>query len=170
MGVEGAWAEIYRDLAPGILGYLRGRGAAEPEDLLGEVFLQAVRDLGDFDGGEREFRAWMFTIAHHRLLDEARRRDRRPVEPSSDETLVEHAPIGDAEADALERLGRQRVEALIAGLPRDQQSVLLLRILGGLTVSEVARLIGKRPGAVKALQRRALAAVKQTLEKDGDQA
>lgn len=135
--------------------------------MLGEVFLQAVRDIAGFEGDEREFKAWIFTIAHNRLLDEARRRNRRPVEPSSEATLLEHAPIGDAEADALERLGTQRVEAMIQALPGDQRSVLLLRILGRFTVQEVAQVIGKRPGAVKALQRRALAKIKRELEREG---
>jgi RNA polymerase sigma factor (sigma-70 family) len=78
-GAEWAWARIYGDLAPPVLGYLRTRGAADAEDLMGEVFLQVVRDLNTFEGGERDFRAWVFTITHHRLLDDVRRRARRPL-------------------------------------------------------------------------------------------
>ena len=62
-GGEWAWTRIYDDLAPVITGYLRARGAGEPEDLLGEVFLQAVRNLSSFDGDEGNFRSWIFTIA-----------------------------------------------------------------------------------------------------------
>ena len=76
-GAEWAWATLYRELAPSIRGYLRFRGAEEPDDLLGEVLLQLVRDLDAFDGDERAFRAWVFTIAHHRLLDDRRRQVRR---------------------------------------------------------------------------------------------
>ena len=59
-GAEWAWAAIYRDLAPAVVGYLRARRANEPDDLAGEVFLQVVRDLPRFQGGEREFGAWVF--------------------------------------------------------------------------------------------------------------
>ena len=77
LGAEWAWTALYRDLVPSVRGYVRARGAAEPDDVVGEVFLQVVRDLGRFDGGEREFRTWLFTIAHHRLLDARRRAVRR---------------------------------------------------------------------------------------------
>jgi RNA polymerase sigma factor (sigma-70 family) len=166
-GDEAAWTEIYRSLAPGLLGYLRGQGAVEPEDLLGEVMLQLVRDLPRFAGDERQFRAFAFTVAHHRLIDDRRRRGRRPVEPVPDELLVPSGVATDAEREALERLGAERLRALIGRLSPAQRNVLLLRIFGGLTVVEVARAIGKRPGAVKALQRRALAAVARELSKEG---
>ncbi|MGH2695177.1 MAG: RNA polymerase sigma factor [Actinomycetota bacterium] len=71
LGAEWAWGALYDDLAPAVTGYLRARGAPEPDDLTGEVFLQIVRDLRGFSGNEREFRSWVFTITHHRLLDTA---------------------------------------------------------------------------------------------------
>ena len=79
-GNEAAWAEIYRDLSPAVLGYLRGSGAPEPEDILGEVFLEVARDVAKFEGDQRRFKAWVFTIAHHRLIDARRRVGRRPVQ------------------------------------------------------------------------------------------
>lgn len=165
-GADSAWASIYRDLAPAVLGYLRARGADDPEDLVGEVFLQVVRDLHSFEGDEREFRAWVFVIAHHRLLDEGRRRARRPVElrrePQSDEV-----GSGDVEDEALERLATNGVRQILEQLSPYQRDVLLLRVLGDLTVQEVARVLGKRPGAVKALQRRGLQAVKRAVGTEG---
>ena len=159
-GADWAWARLYGDLAPTVVGYLRAHGAAEPEDVAGEAFLQVVRDLPRFTHGpdaERDFRAWVFTIVHRRLLDERRRRGRRPVDPAAPEDLEPRAGAGgDVEQEALDRLGEERVRAAIAALPADQRSVLLLRILGDMTVEEVAVAVGKRPGAVKALQRRAL--------------
>jgi RNA polymerase sigma-70 factor (ECF subfamily) len=159
MGAAWAWTSIYRELAPPVLGYLRGQGSPEAEDLTGEVFLQVVRDLSKFDGDEAAFRAWVFTIAHHRLLDNRRYSSRRPVDPAPDEVLEDRAPQGDTEDEALEKLAATRVRELIGRLSPDQRNVLLLRILGGLTVEEVARVTGKRQGAVKALQRRGLAAL-----------
>jgi RNA polymerase sigma-70 factor (ECF subfamily) len=162
-GSEEAWTAVYRDLAPALLGYLRARGAVEPEDLLGEVFLQVVRDLPGFEGDERGFRAWAFAIAHHRLVDDHRRRGRRPVEPRPDEELLAHAALGDLEREALERVRSEEVRLALARLSPDQQSVLMLRLLGDLTVEEVARVLGKRPGAVKAIQRRGLATLRRAL-------
>jgi RNA polymerase sigma factor (sigma-70 family) len=149
-----------------VLGYLRARGAADPEDLAAEVFLQVVRGLPAFHGDERDFRAWVLTIAHRRLVDDLRRRRRRPVDVASDETIAARGPIGDVEQEALDRLGVERVRWLIGLLSDDQQSVLLLRIVGDFTTGEVARVLGKRAGAVKALQRRALARIRRELERE----
>jgi RNA polymerase sigma-70 factor (ECF subfamily) len=166
-GAEWAWTILYRDLAPAVLGYLRARRAPEAEDLLGEVFLQLVRDLSRFEGDERDFRAWAFTVAHHRLLDDQRRRLRRPVEPAPDAVIERSSALGDVEEEALEQLRTAEVRRMIGALSPEQQSVLLLRILGGLTVAEVARVLGKRPGAIKALQRRGLAAIERELSDEG---
>ena len=166
-GGEWAWARIYDDLAPTVLGYLRARGATEPDDLVGEVFLQVVRDLGTFDGDERSFRAWVFTVAHNRLLDEARTQSRRPVAPVGPETLQEALGTGDVEDDAFARLGAARVRELVGRLSPDQQDALLLRVLADLSVDGIAAVMGKRPGAVKALQRRALANLRKEILREG---
>jgi RNA polymerase sigma-70 factor (ECF subfamily) len=166
-GNEAAWATIYRGLAPTVLGYLRANGAPEPEDTLSEVFLQVARDLTAFEGDERRFRAWVFTIAHHRMIDARRRSARRPAEPVADPPEPETVPIDDAGEQALARIGAERVHRVLEALSPDQRAVLLLRVLGDLTVDEVARVVGKRPGAVKALQRRGLAAARRELAKRG---
>jgi RNA polymerase sigma factor (sigma-70 family) len=163
-GAEWAWARIHADLAPTVVGYLRAHGAAEPEDLAGEAFLQVVRGLPRFAGDERDFRAWVFTIVHRRLQDERRRLGRRPAIAVPPEEVAERAGAGgDVEREALDRIGERRAREAIERLPPDQRSVLLLRILGDLTVEQVARAVGKRPGAVKALQRRAL----RRIEREG---
>lgn len=162
-GSEAAWRQVYLELAPAVLGYLRVRGAPEAEDLTGEVFLQVVRDLSRFSGDERQFRAWVLSVARNRLIDEGRRRRRRPVEPATEELLIAAGPRGNVEQEALEGLEAQDVLRLIAGLSPDQQDVLVLRLVGDLTVEEVAAAIGKRPGAVKALQRRGLQAIEKLI-------
>ena len=165
LGAEWAWREVYEDLAPDVLRYFRARGAHEPEDLLGETFLQIVRSLRSFEGGERDFRAWVFTIARTRLIDQERRRARRPTHPVPPEDLVRLGAVGDAEQDALRSLAEQRVRLVLETLTPDQRDVLLLRILADLTVEQVARVLGKRPGAVKALQARGVEAFRRAMAK-----
>jgi RNA polymerase sigma-70 factor (ECF subfamily) len=164
-GAEWAWTELYDDLSPLVLGYLRGRGAAEPEDLTGEVFLHMVRDVQSFEGDERAFRSWTLSIAHHRLLDDIRYRRRRPAEPAGEEVDRDIAQGGNVETEALSSLGSQEVLRVIRTLPPDQRDVLLLRMLADLTIEEITRILDKRVGAVKALQRRGLTNLRKRISR-----
>ena len=170
-GADWAWERLYADLAGSVIGYLRVHGAADPEDVAGEVFLQVVRDLPRFSpstgDAQRDFRAWVFTIVHRRLQDERRRRARKPAQPTDPADLVEAGGAApDAGAEAMEGVDRARVLELLGDLPPDQRSVLLLRILGDMTIDEIAAAVGKRPGAVKALQRRGLKRVARAYPSD----
>jgi RNA polymerase sigma factor (sigma-70 family) len=156
-GAEWAWERIYAELAPGVRGYLRANGATDLDDLVSEVFLQIVRGLDGFAGNEPAFRGWVYTIAHRRLVDELRRRSRRPSTPVEPAALSDASRAGgDVEDEALASLDADRVRQAIEGLPPDQRAVLLLRIIGDLTIEQIAMAVGKKPGAVKALQRRGL--------------
>ena len=166
-GAEWAWARIYEELAPPVTGYLRAHGAADPEDVCAEVFLQVVRGLDGFSGPEPAFRAWVFTIAHRRLVDDWRRRSRRP-QVSDDPGDLTELRGGDVEDDALVGVGTDTVHELCALLPDDQRSVLLLRILADLTIEQVAQAIGRSVGATKALQRRGLRALRTRLENSSE--
>jgi RNA polymerase sigma factor (sigma-70 family) len=126
-----------------------------------------VRDLAQFEGDERDFRTWVFTVAHHRLLDDRRRRSRRPVHPVPDDVLTRAGGVGDAEEEAMTGLTVARVRQLVGRLSSDQQDVLLLRLFGDLAVPEVAAIVGKRPGAVKALLRRGLASLRREISREG---
>jgi RNA polymerase sigma factor (sigma-70 family) len=165
-GAAWAWAALYRDLAPLVAGYLRSRGAREADDLTGEVFLRIARDLPRFQGGEREFRSWVLVITHHRLLDERRYRAHHPADPAPSEAIVALSPLGDVEEEAMKTLATDQVLRQLDALSEDQREVLVLRIVGGLTVDEVARIVGKKPNSVKALQRRGMAAVKRELSRE----
>jgi RNA polymerase sigma factor (sigma-70 family) len=162
-GADWAWREIYGELAPGVLGFLRARGAPDPEDVAGEAFVQVVRDLPRFEGDWAGFRAWVYSIARNRMLDSRRRLVRRPEHPVA-EPEDGPVPVGDVNDDAFARLELERVTAILGELSPDQRDVLLLRVIGDLSVEEVARVVGKRPGAVKQLQRRGLAAARKHLE------
>lgn len=163
-GGQWAYERLYRWLAPAVVGYLRVQGAAEPDDLTSEVFERAFSSLGGFQGDEARFRSWVFTIAHHRLTDEWRRAARRPVRADHEPP---EQPGGDVEDEAARRLATERVRALCETLVPDQRDVLLLRMLGALTVDEIAAALRKSPGAVKALQRRGLAAIRRQMEREG---
>lgn len=171
-GAGWAAARLWRALAPSVAGYLRVQGAAEPDDLTSEVFVGVFRNLGSFAGDEERFRAWVFTIAHRRLLDERRRAARQPrhfplPHPSAGLRGDDAAPAASAEHDALRRLGTEGVRRVCARLPADQRDVLVLRLVGGLTTAEVAAALGRSPGAVKALQHRAVAALRRILDQEG---
>lgn len=169
LGAEWAWRRLHRELAPGLLAYLTSRGASDPQDLAGEVFLRLFRDLPRFEGGEPEFAALAFTIAHHRLVDERRARRRRPVEPVPAAVLEDAGPAGDTEAEAIEALRNREIRRAIEDLSPDQRDVLLLRILGGLNAEEVARVVGKSAWAVRALQRRGLLALRKKISREAVQ-
>nr|MBA2752134.1 sigma-70 family RNA polymerase sigma factor [Actinomycetota bacterium] len=156
-----AFRRLFEDLARPVAAYLRVQGARDPDDLVNETFLGAFSGIASFTGDEAGFRSWVFTIAHRRLVDERRRMARRP---DTSGTYDDHpAPGGDAEEQALQSLGDERVRVLLDGLVTAQRHVLLLRIVGDLTVEQVAGVLGKRAGAVKALQRRGLLALKKEI-------
>lgn len=168
----GGWAfeALYRDLAPSVTGYLRLHGALEPDDLASETFLGVFRGLASFRGDEPQFRGWVFTIAHRRLLDEWRRASRRPPAAGGDpddQLERQQLPGGDVEDDALAAMGSAQVEVMCAALGPDQRAVLLLRILADLTVEQVAQVIGKSVPATKALQRRGLRTLRREIERRG---
>ena len=145
---------LYRELAPAVLGYVRSQRAADPEDLLGEIFLQVVRDIGRFHGDEAALRRWVFTIAHHRILDARRQSKRRP-------TVVDclPEPVAPAPPDPFDP---ELVEAL-AALTQEQREVVAMRFVADLPIDAVAAITGRTRGAVKALQHRALEALAREL-------
>jgi RNA polymerase sigma factor (sigma-70 family) len=162
-GAAWAFEVLYRDLAPVVTGYLRLHGAVEPDDLASETFIGVFTGLAGFSGDEDALRSWVFTIAHRRLVDDWRRRSRRP-QLSDDAEDLGGLVGGNVEDDVLVRAGTEDVHRLCAGLPDDQRSVLLLRILADLTVEQVAEVMGKSMASIKALQRRGLRTLRQQLE------
>ena len=122
--------------------------------------MNVVRSIDRFEGGEVAFRAWVFAIARNEATDELRRVIRHPSAPTSVEELEARGPRGDVEGEAMEGLVSDGIGRLLDALTTDQRDVLLLRILGGLTIPEIAQVVGKKEGAVKMLQARGLAAIR----------
>ncbi len=164
-GAPWALERIFTTLSPVVTGYLRVQGAQEPEDLTSEVFVAVLRNVHTFTGNEAGFRSWVFTIAHRRLLDERRSLGRRPPLTVLAAALELPAP-DDVAATVDQSLGVERVRALCEQLAPDQRDVLLLRLLGRLTIDEVASALGKSSVAVKALQRRGFRAIGRALARE----
>ena len=145
-------------------GYFAVRGAADAEDLASETFLQIARDIQTFEGDESGFRSWVFVIAHRRLIDSWRAAGRRlPITE-----IVEPVPDvegGNTEDEALDRIATSEVLAAFGRLTEDQRAVLALRIVGGLSAEQTAEVLGRRAGAVRALQHRGLLALQQMVER-----
>lgn len=163
-GSDEAWESLYRGLAGQVTGYLSSHGARDPEGLAGEVFLQVARDISRFDGDEAGFRSWVFVIAHRRLIDARRAAGRRPRAASTTEDIEANHVGGNVEDEALEQLAVGWVEDILDRLTNEQRAVLALRVIGDLSLEQTAQVMGKRPGAIKALQRRALTAVRMHIE------
>jgi RNA polymerase sigma factor (sigma-70 family) len=160
-----AFERLFGWLGRDVAAYARGAGVDDPDGTANEVFLRVFRGIGTFDGSEDKFRSWVFAIAHNRIIDERRRRSRRPAEvPASEapEVPTEQAP--DAADLALGRLGDDRLRLLLDGLSPEQREVLLLRVVADLSIEDTARALGKRPGAVKALQHRAIRSLRAKVE------
>jgi RNA polymerase sigma factor (sigma-70 family) len=160
-GEPAAFDDLVRWLERPLLGFLVARGADDPDGAANEVLVRVFRRIGGFTGGRVQFRAWVFRIARNALIDEHRRRSSRPTAVP---TPPEDLPDVVTDDDRDERLGeRARVESMLACLTGEQREVLLLRVVAGLSVDETAQAVDRRPGAVRALQHRALARLRASL-------
>ena len=155
-GDDGAFAVAYRIVQPGLLGYLRGLVGDEAEDVASDAWLEIARDLGRFRGDGAGFRGWTATIARNRALDLLRRRRVRPRGTALEEDVLELPGPYSTPDQALETLSTEYALGLVAGLPRDQAEAVLLRVVVGLDASAAARVLGKRPGAVRTAAHRGL--------------
>jgi RNA polymerase sigma-70 factor, ECF subfamily len=156
-GGEWAFTALYRDVNPPLLRYLGAQAPGAADDVAAETWLAVARQLGSFSGGEGAFRGWLFSIARRRLIQHWRDLGRRPVTPVAPDTLSERPAADDPEAAGLAVVSAQEAAAAIAAaLPPDQADVVLLRVLAGLDVNQVAEILGKRPGTVRVLQHKAL--------------
>lgn len=163
-GSEAAFSRLWRDGNPPLLRYLRVIAPDVAEDVAAETWLRVVRGLAGFRGDEQAWRAWLFTIARRQVIDEARRRSRRPVVPLDG---AEQPPAPDAADTALEQMGTRAALALVAGLPALQREVIILRVVAGLDTETVARLTGRSPGAVRVAAHRGLRRLAEVLAESG---
>lgn len=152
---------MYEWLAPAVLGYFRAQRMRDPEGLTGDVFVAVTEKLPSFRGSDAALRRWVFTIAHHRRVDEIRRSTRSPEE------LREEVPA-QSSTDEHDLVDPALIGALDL-LTDDQREVVVLRFVADLSIQEVAQLTDRSKGSVKMLQARGLELLSDALQDAGEQ-
>lgn len=155
-GDGAAFAMLWRDTHPPLLRYLWVAAGDAAEDLASDVWLDVARRIAKFKGGEPEFRGWLFTLARRKVIDRHRYEARHPESPTGDIEPLDRPASDDTFAAALEDISTVAALTLIATLPRDQAEIIVLRVVVGMDATEVARVVGKSPGAVRVAAHRGL--------------
>jgi RNA polymerase sigma-70 factor (ECF subfamily) len=155
-GDEVAFSALWRDANPALLRYLRVVTPEHAEDVAAEAWIQVLRGLAQFTGDESAWRAWLFTNARRRVLDQVRHRNRHPTAPLDDLHAVDIPRTADAAKLAMDNLATERAIALVSQLPAQQAEVIMLRVVAGLDTEEVATMLGRSPGAVRVAAHRGL--------------
>ena len=166
-GSEDQFAVLWRDANPALLRYLRVLAPENAEDIAAETWVHVVRGLPRFVGDEAAWRAWLFTTARRRLIDQARVRKRHPAEPLDDVSAAEMPRSPDAAQIALENLATESAIALLSQLPQPQAEVIMLRVVAGLDTDAVAALLGKTPGNIRVMAHRGLKKLEDLLGRAG---
>ena len=161
-GDRDALGEIFREHHPAVLRYLHGVAIAHADDVAGQVWVDVATSLPRFEGDNDDLRRWLFTIARRRMIDAFRSRSRHREHPVADTPPGVAAEGADAPIDRVEW-----AEDVLRRLPSAQAEVVMLRVILGFGVDEVAELIDKTPGAVRVLAHRGLQHVSRLLAADG---
>lgn len=166
-GNEDAFAMLYRANVQTIFRYVYHRvgDVQTAEDLTADVFVRAVRALNAYTDRGKPFVAWLYRIANARVVDHYRRQGRRPAEGDIDARPI---PVQqNMDAGMLRSQAADALKAAMQQLTPEQQHVIILRFIEGHPIEQVARLVGKTPNAVKAMQHRALRALAKRLHEAG---
>jgi RNA polymerase sigma-70 factor (ECF subfamily) len=166
-GDDSAVASLYHDLHPRLIRYLAVREPRAADDLEAEVWLAVAQGIARFEGGEEAFRGWLFAIARRRLADFRRTAARRATVPVPNEELDGAGGEDPADLVAEDLTSSAAAAFVVQTLSPDQAEIVLLRVIGGLGVEQVAELLGKRPGTIRVLQHRALRRLHAELRKAG---
>jgi len=161
-GDAAAFGEIYDTHVDSVYRYLlyRVREPSDAEDLTSEVFTRAFANVHRYRWQGKSFLAWLYTIARNAVTDR-RRRDRPTVELDNAHGLAEEGPTAHDRAVLGEEVDALR--GAVKHLTGEQQEVLVLRFVDDLSSREVADILGKNEGAVRALQFRALGRLRRIL-------
>lgn len=149
--------ELFRELQPRLLRFLRSQESRAADDIAADVWLAVATGISRFDGDWPDFRAWVFAIARRRLADHRRTGARRRTDVVDAEVFEHHHADDAPDDEALDRISAQQAATLIASvLTGDQAEVLLLRVLGDLDVDRVAYIMQRTPNWVRVTQHRAV--------------
>lgn len=150
------WQPVYAMI------YHAVRDPTEAQDLTQEVFLRALRTLGRYEDRGTPFRAFLATVARNLVRDRWRRRAPTvvPIDHATDLPAAGDGP----EQQVVSAISTARLREHLAALPHDYELVLRLRLIEDRTVAEVAALMGRSPGAVRVLQHRALATLRNRVQ------
>ena len=166
-GDERSFAQLWRRFNAPLHRYLRVvASSSDIEDIASITWIEVVRGLERFSGGEQEFRAWLFTIARLRLLDRRRQESRRIRTVGSDDPLEVVDEAADPQLMSEAAAATEAAIAAIGNLPADQAEVLALRVIAGFDVADVAEITGKKPGTVRVLAHRAVKRLAAQIEVD----
>ena len=166
-GSEQAFSVLWRDVNPALLRYLRVVASEHAEDVAAETWVQVVRGLPRFTGDETAWRAWLFTTARRRLLDQVRLRKRHPSEPLDEMSPMDIPRTAGAEQVAMDHMATESAMALLSKLPEQQAEVIFLRVVAGLDTEAVAEILGRSPGAVRVAAHRGLKKLAALLSEAG---
>lgn len=143
--------------------YFRIGSLTETEDLTAQVFLRAWEAIGRYQWRDRPFGAWLYRIAHNLIVDYVRHR--REGTSLEDATRIP-APVMEMDEYLEVRWTAENIQRAIACLTIEQQQVIILRFIEGYGTEEVAHIMGKRSGAVRTMQHRALLGLRRALVRD----
>ena len=169
-GSEQAFSVLWRDVNPALLRYLRVVAAEHAEDVAAETWVQVVRGLPRFTGDEAAWRAWLFTTARRRMLDQVRLRKRHPAEPLDGISPMDIPRTADAEQLAMDNMATESAMALLSRLPEQQAEVIFLRVVAGMDTEAVADMLGRSPGAVRVAAHRGLKKLATLLSREAGHA
>lgn len=145
--------------------YFRVNNRAEAEDLTQEVFLKALQAIGSYKWQDVPFAAWLFRIAHNQVIDYQRKQSKQKMTNLEEATAVS---MEDPVAAAEQKSEIEELTGALKTLPSAQQEVISLRFLTGLPIAEVARILGKSEGTVKALQFNGTVSLRKILSGKGN--
>lgn len=161
-GDRSAFAELYDAHCDAVYRYIlyRVREPSDAEDLTSEVFTRAFANIHRYRWQGKSFLAWLYTIARNAVTDR-RRRQRPTVDLDDAYGLAEDGPTAHDRAVRGEQVDALR--GAVKHLTSEQQEVLVLRFIENMTSRQVAKVLGKNEGAIRALQFRALGRLRKLL-------
>jgi len=161
-GDQPAFAQLYEEHFDKIYRYvaLRIGDRIEAEDMTQQVFLSALRNISSFKWKGTPFAAWLYRIAHNQVVDHLRKKTKQAAAPLEASLLKSD---NDPQLVAEQSLDIEQLSIATRRLTEAQREVVSLRFSGGLSIGEVAKIMGKSQGAVKALQHSAILALRKIL-------